>query len=147
MLGPVQVLVVDVPDAGAARSVMESLTALPADGPVRCLDAFEVAMAASGELETDDAAPVPPSLPLFAATAGDAPAAAAVEGAWHLGEVVAPGTRAVVALLEHRWALGLRDSMLSAGASLRYEAWLDDADRATLENLLDGSDERPPRRR
>jgi hypothetical protein len=45
----------------------------------------------------------------------------------------------VVALLEHRWALGLRQSLLSAGAALRHETWLDDADRTTLEGLLAGS--------
>ena len=137
MLGPEQVLVVDVPAAGAARSVIDSLAALPGDGPVRCLDAFEVTMGAGGELELDDAAPVPPSLALFADLVDDLGPVASTDDAWHLGEVVPPGTRAVVALLEHRWALGLRDSLLAAGAGLRYEAWLDETDRAGLEDLLD----------
>ena len=47
------------------------------------------------------------------------------------------GGRAVVALLEHRWAVGLRDSLLAAGASLRYETWLDAADRDRLESLIE----------
>jgi hypothetical protein len=136
MLGPVQVLVVGVPDGGAARLVTDSLLALPADGPVRCLDAFEVTVSDAGDIETDDEAPVPLSLPLFGRAAADAAPVVAADDAWHLGEVVAPGSRAVVALHEHRWALGLRDSLLAAGGSLRYEAWLDDDDRATLETLV-----------
>jgi hypothetical protein len=44
----------------------------------------------------------------------------------------------VVALLEHRWAIGLRDSLLAAGAALRHETWLDEDDRARLEALVTG---------
>ena len=46
----------------------------------------------------------------------------------------------MVALLEHRWAVGLRDSLLAAGAALRYETWLDADDRDRLETLVGGED-------
>ena len=142
MLGPVQVLVVGVPDSDRAGEVMATLGAVPGDGPVRCLDVFEVAVLDDGALSVDGAAPV--SLPLFAdlveeASAGriqDGTDVSAADGTWHLGQVVAPGERAVVAVLEHRWALGLRDSLRAAGATLRHETWLDEDDRTTLEALL-----------
>ena len=133
MLGPVQVLVVGVPDADRARAVLTSLTALPADGPVRALDAFEVTVGEDGDIEAGgDAASAPPSLPLFAELADAASDATPQEETWDLTAVVPPGTRAVVAVLEHRWAAELREAMVSAGAALRYETWLDDDDRATL---------------
>jgi hypothetical protein len=46
----------------------------------------------------------------------------------------------VVALLEHRWAVGLRDLLLAAGAALRYETWLDADDRDRLESLVSEED-------
>jgi hypothetical protein len=114
------------------------MTALPADGPVRCLDAFTLTVTAGGELTIagGDGASQPRSLPLFAEFVDEPSPVPSEEGTWHLGEVVPPDSRAVVALLEHRWALGLRDSMRAAGATLRHETWLDDDDRGMLESLL-----------
>jgi hypothetical protein len=137
MLGPVQVLVVGVPEDEGARALMAELSALPADGPVRCIDVFECAVGPDGQLTMGDDDPAPLSLPLFAEMVDDVVPVPAEEGTWHLGEVVAPGSRAVVAVIEHQWALGLRDSMRAAGGSIRYETWLDDGDRAALEALLE----------
>jgi hypothetical protein len=137
MLGPVQVIVVGVPEDEGARALMAELAALPADGPVRCLDAFQCTVRADGQLTVAEDDPAPLSLSLFADMVDDVVPVAAVEGTWHLGEVVPPGSRAVVAVVEHQWALGLRDSMRAAAGSIRYEAWLDDDDRATLETLLE----------
>jgi len=113
------VLVIGVPDDGRAGDVIASLTALAEDGPVRCLDAFDLAVLADGALSTGGPAPV--SLPLFAELVEEGTDVPSTEATWHLGQVLAPGERAVVALLEHRWALGLRDSLLAAGATLRHE--------------------------
>jgi hypothetical protein len=137
MLGPVQVLVVGVPEDDGARALMAELAALPADGPVRCVDVFECAVGPDGQLTVADDDPAPLSLPLFAEMVDDDVPVPAEEGTWHLGEVVPPGSRAVVAVIEHQWALGLRDSMRAAGGSIRYETWLDDDDRAVLETLLE----------
>jgi hypothetical protein len=134
MLGPVQVLVVGVADAAGAGSLVAAVRALPADGPVRCVDVFECTIGEDGELVLPAAAPV--SLPLFADSVDDVAPVPPAEGTWHLGQVVPSGSRAVVALLEHHWALGLRDSMQDARGTIRYESWLDDDDRATLETLL-----------
>jgi hypothetical protein len=136
-LGPVQVLVVAVPDDDGAR-VVQSLAAVLDDGPVRWLDSFEVTADDNGELavEIPASGSGPRSLQLFAETGEDNATVSSTGETWHLGDVVPPGSRAVVVLLEHRWASGLGDSMHSAGAVLRFETWLDDEDRARLESLL-----------
>jgi hypothetical protein len=138
MLGPVQVLVVGVSDADRVPDVMGSLAALHSDGPVACLDVFEVTVGQAGDLAITalDPTSTPPSLPLFAEPVDGVTDVQSVEGMWHIGEVVPAGSRAIVALLEHRWALGLRDSMRAAGAALLHETWLDEDDRATLDALL-----------
>ena len=138
MLGPVQVLVVGVPDHDHARPVFKSLANVLDDGPVRWLDSFEVTADDDGELviETPGQGSGPRSQRLFAETGADTATVSSTGETWHLGDVVPPGSRAVIVLLEHRWATGLRDSMLSSGAALRFETWLDDEDRAHLETLL-----------
>src|SRR5262245_33880091 len=141
MLGPVQVLVVDAADPEGAGAVMASLAGLVPDGPVRCLDVFECSVDDQGELTIsarDGRQPV--SLPLFAEEVDeevdDVMPIPDTQELWHLGEVVPPGGRAVVALLEHRWAIGLRESLLASGAALRYETWLDEDDRTRLDSLV-----------
>lgn len=134
MLGPVQVLVVGVDGSDAEAAVLASVGGLPADGPVRCLDAFAVSVTESGELTGDDTGP--PSLGLFAEEDEDRPDGPADRSTWSLADVVPPGTRAVVLLLEHRWATGLVESMAAAGGALAHESWLDADDRSRLEALL-----------
>ena len=138
MLGPVKVLVVDVADSGSAGEVLGSLAGLTADGPVRCVDAFECSVDDDGELAVAGRnGRSPLSLALFAEEVEAVAPIPEAQGMWHLGEVVPVGGRAVVALLEHRWAVGLRDSLLAAGAALRYETWLDAEDRDRLESLIE----------
>ena len=136
MLGPVQVLVVGLPDGHDGATLMAAVGALPADGPVRCVDVFECAVGDDGELTVVGTEAAPVSLPLFAEAVEDVVPVTPADGTWDLGQVVPRGSRAIVALLEHRWALGLRDSMQAVGGTIRYESWLDDDDRATLEALL-----------
>jgi len=135
MLGPVQVLVVGVADDAAAANVVDSMNGLAADGPVRLIDAFTVEVTADGELEIDDAA-APVSLSLFADEPDSASAAAAEDGGWTLFDAIPPGSRAVVALLEHRWAIPLRASLEASGAALHHETWLSPEDRDQLAALI-----------
>jgi hypothetical protein len=143
MLGPVQVLVVEVAGADGARDLAAAVAALPTDGPVRCLDVFELTVAGDGQLTVTGSDAEPVSLRLFADAVDDVVAVPSAEGTWNLGEVVSPGSLAVVAVLEHQWALGLRDALQSAGGSIRYESWLDADDRATLEGWLGARDGQP----
>jgi len=42
------------------------------------------------------------------------------------------GSRAAVAILEHRWAIGLRDALLAAGAHGLVDAWIHPSDLVGL---------------
>lgn len=65
------------------------------------------------------------------ADADDEAAAAAAEqlgdvddDVWYVADAIPPGTAAAVALLEHRWAIPLRNALQGAGGQLLDEAWV-----------------------
>lgn len=49
---------------------------------------------------------------------------AAEEDVWFVADAIPPGTAAAVALLEHRWAIPLREKMQGLGGRLLAEAWI-----------------------
>lgn len=46
------------------------------------------------------------------------------ETTWAVADVIPPGTMAVVALVEHRWAIPLRDAVRGAGGVTLADAWV-----------------------
>jgi hypothetical protein len=46
------------------------------------------------------------------------------EAAWSVADVVPPGSMAAVALVEHRWAIPLRDAVRRAGGVALADAWI-----------------------
>jgi uncharacterized membrane protein len=69
--------------------------------------------------------------------------AAAMEGghvfdesdAWYLDDAIPPGTAAAVALIEHRWAIELRDAICDAGGFRLADAWIHPADLVAIGAL------------
>src|SRR3954463_16650180 len=51
---------------------------------------------------------------------------------WYVADAIPPGSRAAVAILEHRWAIGLRDALLAAGAQGLVDAWIHPSDLVGL---------------
>lgn len=58
-------------------------------------------------------------------------AAAAADGSllddtevWYLADSIPAGTTAAIALIEHRWAIPLRDAILDAGGETLADAWI-----------------------
>jgi|SRR4051794_30184287 uncharacterized membrane protein len=51
---------------------------------------------------------------------------------WYVADAIPPGSRAAVAILEHRWAIGLRDALLGAGAHGLVDAWIHPSDLVGL---------------
>jgi uncharacterized membrane protein len=47
---------------------------------------------------------------------------------WYVDDAIPNGSAAIVALLEHRWAIPLREAILSAGGELRADAWVHPSD-------------------
>jgi hypothetical protein len=43
---------------------------------------------------------------------------------WYLGDAIPPGTAAAIALLEHRWAIPLRDKIIEAGGVALADEWI-----------------------
>jgi uncharacterized membrane protein len=46
------------------------------------------------------------------------------EDVWYVADAIPPGTAAAVALIEHRWAIPLRDRLHGLGGALLAEAWV-----------------------
>jgi uncharacterized membrane protein len=47
---------------------------------------------------------------------------------WYVADAIPPGSRAAVAILEHRWAIPLREALLQAGATGMVDAWIHPSD-------------------
>jgi uncharacterized membrane protein len=54
------------------------------------------------------------------------------ENTWYVDDAIPPGTAAAVALLEHRWAIGLRDAIQTAGGFHLADAWIHPADLVAI---------------
>jgi uncharacterized membrane protein len=53
-------------------------------------------------------------------------------GTWYVDDAIPPGTAAAVVLLEHRWAIGLRDAIRDAGGFHLADAWIHPADLVAI---------------
>jgi len=51
---------------------------------------------------------------------------------WFLEEAIPPGTTAAVAVIEHRWAIPLRDAVIARGGVPLADSWLHPADLVAL---------------
>jgi uncharacterized membrane protein len=51
---------------------------------------------------------------------------------WYVDDAIPPGSAAAVALLDHRWAIGLRDSISNAGGFHLADAWIHPADLVAI---------------
>src|SRR6266576_4201962 len=50
------------------------------------------------------------------------------EEVWYVGDAIPEGTSAAIALIEHVWAIPLRDKLINAGGSVLADAWIHPAD-------------------
>ncbi len=55
-----------------------------------------------------------------------------LEDAWFLADQIPPGTAAAVALLEHRWAVPLRDAIEAAGGHDLVDTWIHPEDLGAI---------------
>jgi uncharacterized membrane protein len=58
------------------------------------------------------------------------------EEVWHLEDAVPVGSSAAIALLEHRWAIPLRDAIAGAGGLTVTDAWIHPADLVAAGEAL-----------
>jgi uncharacterized membrane protein len=147
--GPVQMLVVGFDTDEFTGAIREELKRLKEQDVVRVIDLLAVRKSEDGELEilqesdlTKDEAMEFGALigALVGFGMGDEEEAtiAAIAGAaeledghvfddsevWYLGDAIPPGTAAAIALLEHRWAIPLRDKIIDAGGVALADEWI-----------------------
>ena len=151
-MGPVQLLVVGFEGGEPNDEILAELDRLRGDDVVRLIDLAFVRKDDNGNVEK-----IPPSdlsleeAEAFGATVGSllgfgaagdegaelgavARAAALEDGhacdedVWYVDDAIPNGTAAAVALLEHRWAIPLRDGIRRAGGFHLADAWIHPAD-------------------
>lgn len=151
--GPIQMLVLEFDRAQFEGEILPELRRLKDGGMVRLIDLLFVTKQENGEIEvmqrsdltTDEAiefgAMIGALVGLGMESEDDA-ASALVAGAmagedghildetevWYLADAIPAGSSAAVALIEHRWAIPLRDKIVNAGGIALADEWLHPAD-------------------
>lgn len=156
-VGPVQVLVVEFDRTRFDGEILPELERLNEEGTIRVIDLLFVAKREGGELEvvqksdlTIDEATELGALAgaLIGLGSGDedqalsrAEAGAELgedghllggEDVWYLADAIPEGSSAAVLLIEHRWAIPLRDKLVEAGGVALADEWLHPADLVAI---------------
>ncbi|HVW45497.1 MAG TPA: hypothetical protein VHA76_00470 [Solirubrobacterales bacterium] len=147
VLGPVQVLLIGLDVAGADRMLAAELQDLHSRDGVRALDVLPVRRGPDGavrRLDPLDHCAWPgtlveallvsdPGAPEDAAAeAGEAEA----EGAWRLADRLPRGATAAILLIEHRWAIPLREAANNMRAEIFGDAWVHPRDLAAARRAV-----------
>ncbi len=163
--GPMQVLVIGFEEGQFRGEALEELRRLREDDVARLVDLIFVTKDEDGEvaaLETSDLAPeeatelgaIAGALIGLGADGEEGAEAGAALGAeaaadgvhplegeiWYIADAIPPGTSAAVAILEHRWAIPLRDAILRAGGVPLASEWLHPEDLVGLGASLAGDE-------
>lgn len=146
-LGPVQVIAIEFDNTDRLQGqVLEALDELTPMGAARIIDALFVAKEDNGDLIAVEAGDIGDEDEVLGELVGrllgfsfegtDEVESAVVEGGdpsvmgvtpadiERIGDDLAPGTGALVMLIEHRWAAGLRDAVASAGGRMVAQGFL-----------------------
>ncbi len=146
-LGPVQLLAIGFDEPNFSGAILDEVKRLREHDIVRLIDVLLVAKDDQGQITQVEVADKP-ELEQYGALAGallglgaageQGALAGAEAGAetmaagqlydpdevWVLAEQIPPGTVAAIALLEHRWAIPLREAILGAGGMVLVDEWL-----------------------
>ena len=144
-LGPVQLLAVGFDEPNFTGAITDEVNRLRQHDIVRLVDVLIVAKDDEGHVTEVELADKP-ELEEYGALAGallglgeageegaEAGAEAMAGGrlydpddveVWELAEQIPPGTVAAICVLEHRWAIPLRDAILDTGGTVLVDEWL-----------------------
>jgi len=64
------------------------------------------------------------------------------ESVWYVSDVIPAGTAAAIALIEHRWAIPLRERIVEAGGFALADEWIHPADLIAVGKALAAHDSR-----
>jgi uncharacterized membrane protein len=157
-MGPVQMLVIGFDDPKVTGAIRAELERLREADVVRLVDLLVVRKKEDGtveRLQQSDLSPeeaqelgaVVGALIGFGAAGEEGLEAGAVAGAealadghilddatesWFVDDAIPPGTAAAIALIEHRWAIGLRDAIREANGFPLAESWVHPLDLVAI---------------
>lgn len=151
--GPVQILVIGFGDAEFKGTIRAELDRLREHDVVRLIDLIVVRKDEDGNIERlqqsdlsqDEAMEFGAIVGALVGVGADGEEGAeigavlgaqAMEGGhvfdttdtWYVDDAIPNGTAAAIALLDHRWAIGLRDAIREAGGFHLADAWVHPAD-------------------
>ncbi|MBS1891842.1 MAG: hypothetical protein JST59_11150 [Actinobacteria bacterium] len=149
VIGPVQALVIGIDRPGSDRMISAELQDLGNQTAVRVVDMLRVRRGADGKLRRLDPVdpaglpgtmvealllddPERPPDPLISGRGGRA----AVPGTWTLADRVPSGTPAAILLVEHRWAIPLREAAAALEAEIFGDAWVHPRDLRVARNTM-----------
>ena len=141
-IGPVQILVLGFVEDDFASRILPELRRLRDLGHVRLLDLLVVRKDERGEIEPEpigdlDEAEMREFGALVGALVGLGPAGEEErdeatplddESVWYLTDAIPAGRGAAILLIEHRWAIPLRDGIVAAGGFALADEWIHPAD-------------------
>ena len=149
-LGPVQLLIVGIERPDFGGEVLAELQRLRESDVVRVIDLLVVRKRADGVVERlndstldDEGGAVIGALIGLGAQGDDGPEGghfSVDEEFWSLEEAIPNDSAATLALVEHRWAVGLRDAIGAAGGVPVADAWIHPADLVAA-GLVDAAGE------
>ena len=153
MFGPVQILVLEFDRTRFDGEILPELKRLTEEGIVRIVDLLFVAKPKGGELEVVQRSDLSKEEAMEFGTivgalvglgsgseeetirAAEAGANELEDGhflgnseVWYLADAIPEGSSAAVVLIEHRWAIPLRDKIVEAGGMTLADEWIHPAD-------------------
>jgi hypothetical protein len=138
VLGPVQVLLIGLDEPGSERMLAAELQDLHSQDAVRALDVLRVRRDPDGGLRRLDP-PDPEEFPgtvVEALLVSDREDEAMAEGTWSLADRLPRGAAAAIILLEHRWAIPLREAAAGTRAEVFGDAWVHPSDLAAARRAF-----------
>ncbi len=158
--GPVQIIVLGFDDLKLDEELIRELRRLRVLEVVRLVDAVIVAKGKDGELvqvkvsdstqELSQLGDIAGALVGLGAEEADSSGQAGVSSqaeartylggdqTWSVADVIPPGSVALVALLEHRWAIPIREAVHRAGGAILADAWIHPDDLAAHTTKAEG---------
>lgn len=148
--GPMQMLIVGFDGSDFKGEILPELRRLREHDVVRLVDLLLVRKGSDGAvttMETSDLSAAEAgelgalASSLIGLDGGDArdPGGAELpqlqDEVWFVADAIPPGTTAAVAILEHRWAIPLRQAIERAGGKPLADAWLHPSDLMQLATL------------
>jgi uncharacterized membrane protein len=155
-IGPVQLLVIGYDSDETHPALRAELARLRAEQGIRLIDLLHVRKHPDGQVERIEVSDLSDdesvelgatigALVGFGAAGEEGAEEGAIAGAlaaeegrtlgddlWYVDEAIPPGTAATIALIEHRWAIGLRDALREAGGTLHADAWVHPTDLVAI---------------